>query len=618
MPDYAGYATAVTIRDHVFGDAFLVAYNAGQIAHTVSQSFQQLPAARGSVSFFFQCPQAILSASDPDHAVLRFTGWGTISVQAIIPGPLETRNVQWQADVQITPSVSLAGAVALLSAKEADYVLAAWEFDVLSGGAFSVAAQAYLNGDTFKSFVLGWLGDAIGNISFPIIDFSFLGPFSGSAFTNVAVKATSGALLLGFDMDNGVFSTSGDPTQLKDLAGSNDVEVVVNPDAIQPLMPDAYQLVQNEVSQYGATLDTLFITCEEGQFRVKGRASMSEGSANFSLAAVPLMTYGIPGAIIPLTTKKTMVIRSRTWPALSFTPADVSVDVDQSAWVTLVEVIGGVITLGFAAFVTQAFISQTEQNITGGILGANLNLKGVTPLVRRIGTPPTRFGIEQFEIHTLGVYIGISSQLEAPAANLSGVQSIPSDYVSQSIPYAVRLPFDALQDDPFLRVRWTVIDLDSGNTLLNDDEPAMNRLSFGFVPASVGPGLTRFAVVCRVYRALGPFMTEILNQTVRLTVGPALAKGVFVAWSYEVKVPQFTFDYAADQWRFVEFRTVKRRSVFHRVDKPCQNANHRSRFSPAEVFLDDLPFPVSAILTNRTRLCDYCFFGGPASTIASL
>ena len=65
-------------------------------------------------------------------------------------------------------------------------------------------------------------------------------------------------------------------------------------------------------------------------------------------------------------------------------------------------------------------------------------------------------------------------------------------------------------------------------------------------------------------------------------------------------------------------RVVERWSKFHRTDKPCKSANHRSRFTYSDEVLDDLPFPIDDIDGNRYRLCDYCFFGGPASTIAKL
>ena len=173
------------------------------------------------------------------------------------------------------------------------------------------------------------------------MDFGYLGPFTGISFTTLDVQCVDGALTIGFNIDNGEYASAGDRAALHDFAGNNDVAVVVNPNAIKAMMPDANQMVQDQIDQYDATLERLDITCEEGRFRVTGRASMTGGAANFSLAAIPRMTYGLPGAYIPLY-KKTMVVRGRSWPALSFVPADPAVDIDRSDWVVLVETIGGV------------------------------------------------------------------------------------------------------------------------------------------------------------------------------------------------------------------------------------------------------------------------------------
>ncbi|MCA1815462.1 MAG: hypothetical protein LC746_03490, partial [Acidobacteria bacterium] len=482
------------------------------------------------------------------------------------------------------------------------------------------AADAYLHGDDFKELIRSSLSDAVGSQKFPVIDFRKLGPFNHISFPTVDVQCVNQALVLGINIDTGTFATNGDRTALADFAGSNDVAVAVNPDAIGPMMPSAEQTVQSEIDGYGATLESFDIRCDEGRFRVSGRASMTGGAANFSLAVVPRMTYSLPGVIFPISTKKSMHVRPRSWLALSFFPAEAEVDIDRSDWLQVVEVVGGVLTLGFLPFVIEATISEVVRNISGGILSADLNTdgNGVLPRVSRSGDPPTRFKIEQFEIHTSGVFFGISSRLEAPQANLGGVKSIPRDFAGRSLRYDVRLPFDALEDDPFLFVRWTVVDLDSGSVLVNDDDKARGRLSFEFAPGVAGPQADRFAVVCRVYRVLGPFTTDLLNQTIRLEVGDPLPRGAFVRWHYYVKNPQIKFNDGAPPWSYTGDATVERWSKFHRTDKPCRNANHRSRFVYFDEVLDDLPFPLRDINGNRYRLCDYCFFGGPASTVAAL
>ena len=129
MSDFAGYAAAITIRDHVFNDGFLSAYHAGQVSHSLSQNFGQLPGPRGGVNFFLQSPQVILSGNDHDHGIVRLTGWGTIGLQLNFPLPTESRSVQWQADLLITPQVQLLGSIALLSADKTDDHLVEWQFE---------------------------------------------------------------------------------------------------------------------------------------------------------------------------------------------------------------------------------------------------------------------------------------------------------------------------------------------------------------------------------------------------------------------------------------------------------------------------------------------------------
>ena len=619
MSFHAGYAAAFTIRDRVFNDALLNGYHGGSIRHSLVKSVPQPPMPAGSVNLFLQPPQIVFSSADHAHAVMRLGGWGSISVRINpLPLPAESRRVRWQADLRMTPQISTVTSIVLLSAKKADHRLTDWQFDVLSGTAFSGAAQAYLHGDAFTTQLETWLRDTIGDFTYPILDFNLLGPFGGTAFAGATVQAVGGALTVGLDMNDGVVATAGDPSQLSDFAGTDDVAVAVNPLAIKAMMSQADQQIQDEVAKHGATLDApISIACEEGRFRVSGRASMTGGAANFSMAAVPQMTYSRPGAYIPLP-KKTMVVKARTWPALSFAVAEPHVDIDRSDWVVLGEAIFGVATLGFIPFAVESMISEIALNITGGIASANVNQAGPTPRIRRFGDPPTRIKIERFEIHTSGLLIGISSTLEAPAPDLSGLRSVPRNFAGSTLRYDVQLPFGALADDPFLQIRWSVVDLDSGTVLLNDDAPALGRQRIEFSPSQLGPNLNRLAVGCRVYRVLGPFMTELVNETIRLEIGPPLSPGAFVRWRYDVKNPQIALDVATDQYSYRGDAVIRRWSKFHRTDRPCKNAQNRSRYTYSDEVLDHLPFPIKDMNGNRYRLCDYCFFGGPASTISTL
>jgi hypothetical protein len=175
-----------------------------------------------------------------------------------------------------------------------------------------------------------------------------------------------------------------------------------------------------------------------------------------------------------------------------------------------------------------------------------------------------------------------------------------------------------LPDDPFLRIRWTVVNLDSGVVLLTDDGLARTRLTLEFLPAALPGQFDRLGVSCRVYRTLGLFVTDLLNETIRLDIGPTLHPGAFIRWRYDVKTPTITHDAVDNEYAYMGDRVVRRWSKFHRADKPCNHAKDPSRYVYDDDVLDDLPFPIHDMKGNRYRLCDYCFFGGPASNVSRL
>lgn len=616
MQDYAGYAAAIAIRAPVFDDALLREWHGGRIKSSIDKTIDDGSIVSVKANLFVGPPHVKFVSFNRVDGILRLDGWGRLTRGVVFAS--ETRAVTWRAELRITPAATSVGSIALLTAQKADYLLIKWEFDVLDGTPFSAEDHAYFTGAAFKDELLEPLRDAIGNLSFPVVDFRFLGPFGGVSFSSIDLQCVEGALILGFNIDRAGFATSGDPSQLHDFAGQgNDVAVVVNPESLKALMPSAEQQVQEQIDEYDATLERLEIGCEQGRFRITGRASLTGGTANFSVAAVPRMTYSLPGDVISLK-KKTMVVGRRTWPAISFAATDAHVDIHRSDWLIVTEVIGGFLTLGFLPFAVEAFISGVSRNITGGINTANYNPEGATPRVRKFGDPPTRFEIQQFQIDPSGVFIGIGFTLAVPRATLGGIRSLPRNFAGRRVAYEVALPFDALETDPFLRIRWTVIDLASGAVLLNQDGIALHRRRFEFTPAALGSGVERFAVVCRVFRVLGPFTTELLNDTIELEIGPALSAGAFIQWRYDVENPQIRYDELAEHWSHVGDKVTRRWSKLHRTDKPCKNVSNASRFIYDRQVLDDLPFQIHDLDRHRQRLCDYCFFGGPASKIAKL
>jgi hypothetical protein len=620
MPHHAGFAVAIAVRAGALNESLRRAYKTEKIGHFIrtQQSNQPIgPFPRASLRLFFQPPELSLSQAPVEHATLRVTGWGTVTVRlAPFPSSGETREIQWEARLVAKHEATLSSSAVNIKFKADNYQLFLWQFDILSGTLFSAAATAFLNGEQFKTQLEGLLRQAIRDIDFPV-DVSFFGQIPAPQLFPVVTRSVPGALMVGVNAPLGAGS-DGDPLQLQDFAGGNDIALYVNSEVLPLMLLQAQEQVAHEVAEAGATLDgPLEITAEEGKFRVRGKASRSEGSANFSFSVIRQMVHTRPGKTL-WTVKGPVGINTRTWKALSFRAVDPSVDIDRDGWVVFGEIIAGIISLGGFTVVIEAFIAGLADSIGGQITSAQITQGGPIPLVRRTADPVVRVAVEAFDIHADGVFVGITSQLKEKPALLSGMKTVPRNFANRQLRYDVRLPFDALPDDPFLRIRWTAIDLESGSVLVNDDAAAFNRLSFRFNPGSFGVQSNRFAVVCRVYRTLGPFSTELLNETFKLDIGPPVQPGAFVRWRYDVKNPQIALDVQADEYSYVGDAVVRRWSKFHRTDKPCNSASDSSRYIYELEVIDDLPFPIHDMLGNRYRLCDYCFFGGPASLSSSL
>ena len=371
---------------------------------------------------------------------------------------------------------------------------------------------------------------------------------------------------------------------------------------------------------------SLTLVAEEGQFRVDGQASDTGGSVSFSFGVIPVMFDGRPGAYLPFP-KRTMIVKARTWPALAFRTADVQVSVNRAWWVVVAELVGAVVTGFVIPLIIEDLVRRVSSMVTTAIETAAIETAPGQASIRRVrripaanpGVPTVRVEIAEFEIHATGVFTGITIQSEPRPGRLAGLKSIPRNLINDEIEYRVRLGYGLLEDDPKLRVRWTVIDLDTGTILVNSDDAANDRLALAFVPGALSSSATRFGVMCRVYRALGPNITEFLNDGITLQVRAPIPPGSYVRWRYNVKNPQVRFDQEREAWWYgsPSELVVYRWSAVHRLDSPCRNATEQSRYAHVE-FLDRLPFPVRHILDRRDTVCEYCFFGGPGHLLPSL
>jgi hypothetical protein len=621
MPAHAGFAAAVTIRERVLNDSLLLSYHAGNISHWLAAPLPDGPP-DVLVNFFLEPPQIRCTGEDSQRLIVRLRGWG--DMQLLWNSAIQSRSVRWEMQLLMHPRFVLAGAQLTLSPERDDVTLDDWQFVVLSGAPYTPEADLYLRGGIFRNRLENALGIAIssGLLDVPPIDVSFLGSIVEAATMDTTVRVLGGAIVVGLDIVSDTIVTTGNAQLLADFARNNDIAVITNPVAVPVTFRDAEAQIRDAVAQQGATLERLTIAVEEGRFRVTGRASKSAGAVNFSFVVIPVLFHSRPGAYLPAA-KRTIVIKARSWPALGFKTGDVSVDVDKSTWVVIVEVVGALLTGAVIPLIIEDLVRGITRQITFSIKTQAIPPQPPPPRLRRLeplvpGDPTVRLKIEEFEIHTDGVFTGITLRPEIKPPILVGLTSIPRNFINSRLKYEVRLPFEQLPDDPSLRVRWTIVDLDSGNILLNDDGLAMGRLELEFVPASLGAGLSRFGIMCRVYRTLGPEITDFLNDGIRLDVRPPLSPGAYVRWRYDVKNPQVQFNEDTETWWYAPDMVTRRWSAIHRTDRPCKMANRSSRYTYSTEFLDTLPFSLDQIISRRDQLCDYCFFGGPGRSLPSL
>jgi hypothetical protein len=315
-------------------------------------------------------------------------------------------------------------------------------------------------------------------------------------------------------------------------------------------------------------------------------------------------------------------VNSRTWAALSFHVEGVDTDVDTSWWVVTLEILGLFLPAGMLTLYIESLVGAAATNFSGRVSAARTGLP--SPRVRRT-TPPeggvaVRVGVDEFEIGTEGTYIGISVQAIPTTIAVFGPTSVPSTYRDETLRYSMRLPSTAWKNDTSLRIHWRLEDRTTGVALVDSDGPALGRLGIEFSTGSV-PASTEFGVVGRLYRRLGPNVTEFGTESVNVEVRGALQPGAYVRWRSAAWPPQIALDETTAEWRYHGRRWVTRWSKWHRVDAPCRALTDPDRSSFmrfSEEKIDSLPFPLQRLETHRRSLCTYCFFGGSTGLNAML
>jgi hypothetical protein len=170
--------------------------------------------------------------------------------------------------------------------------------------------------------------------------------------------------------------------KLADFARDNDIAAVTSAVAVPIQLQQVQSEVGDQVSQNGATLESLHITPQTGRFHVEGSASNWEGSAAFSFSVIPGLYGSTPGAGWPMLNVK---VNPRSWPALVFTTADVQTNADPTLWLAIGSSILGlanpmfpIIVFGMADSVAES-LHATIASYTDVIQPRVQHLKSDTP-----------------------------------------------------------------------------------------------------------------------------------------------------------------------------------------------------------------------------------------------
>lgn len=153
--------------------------------------------------------------------------------------------------------------------------------------------------------------------------------------------------------------------------------------------------------------------------------------------------------------------------------------------------------------------------------------------------------------------------------------------------------------------------------LIDDDGPAAGRLQRDVSPAVLA-GATDVAVSARVYRRLGPVVTEPAAESVTVALRGPLPAGAYVRWRTSSKNPQVELDEATDTWHYRGEPMERRWSEWHRTDTPCRAVHVPARYRYNREIVDRPPFPLRKLESHRKGLCPHCFYGGPAGVNAAL
>lgn len=617
MASHAGFAAVVGLGNHALDKLVRLLYFAGQVQHAFSAEVPALNSG-AKVSFrnvFLDTPTLVLRALLPGRVGLRLSGWGQVAVTP--PGSVEElRGSFFDALLTVSVTSVLVRGRLKIRVDPPSATIESLSIRAYAGSTFSDTSQAALGSADLRSWISLGLVVSLAKTDdlFPPFDVSFIGALAVDPSTRATLVVVEDAVAFGLDVQSGGVATQGDATQIGNFLGGHDLAMAINPVAI-PVAFDAIRAgVAAAAKRQGATLDAFSLVAEEGGFRISGSASQAAGGVSFSMLARPAM----------------MLRDDPKLGRLSFVLEQVVVNVNPAWWVILLEVF-----LIFPAALVDLFATMIRSNIINGI--QLMRPQDVAVLRQQFALagapePGISITIDAFECHTDVVFVGIDMNADFGKPGFTGPTTVSAEEMTvlpgMQLVYQAQLGFDALADDPQLRIRWTVRIPGKAPMILVDETVASAGLALTLTRNSLPYlGSSEFDVECRVYRVFGTVSHPLVDGRMRLAVADRVDRShPYVRWTHQVLTPEVRR--TPDGSRTLLGDSVKtRRSKIHRTDLPgrCRMVSRYSQswidFStsintgPTLDYMDALPFPRAELATHRIQVCDYCFYGGPTKTV---
>ncbi len=575
MPNTAGFAAALTVRESTLRAAVQAAYANGSDS---GKRFDQDISGDGigMVTSLFLGGLDIDLEGATNLLVVTLPMWGQVTTTV----DQLTHIVEMNGVMQLTLTPAFKKGIKdtdsefsiLLDQVDTVVTARSWSATVTSA-ATPPNVAALITGDAFRTrfghkFAQGVL---VGLVKLPSIDGSFLGALVPKS-AEILGRVREGVLLIGLSYGDETHDLHGNVDALQDFAGSNDVAGAVAPEAVDIMIDKLHTKLVEGVEDAGASLSGFQVRPRNGYFLVSGRASQSSGSVDFSFRLVPSLFHTRPGAFFQYL-EKPVRAKSRTWAALEFSITDVETDVDRAWWVVLFgEVILGILTVGLADLYIEGLISAAAgpsparsrpRKWTDRRRASSGRCRPPGGISTRIAPRAVRDRrVRRLHRHhgALQADAGEAARADRAAGDLSERRGCATSWR--------RLPVwrTAIRA---LRMRWTLQDR-TNNVVLWDQDGAGRRAAV----VRVLPRLRRrddFTITGRLYRQLGVAVTDLSTLSVNLHMRAALAPSAYTRWRWQGTNPQVGVDQETGNWFYNGEKRVDRWSEWHRTDAPCRS-----------------------------------------------